>query len=157
MKPRAQITAAAVILAAVLLTACGERTKTVTQPASTAPLGRTIGGATPPRQAGGTSARKAAHAFFQSYLEISYGQRRPDQLRRASDSLRRSLRAQNARVPPGVRNLHPQVTALRLTPAGNGRLHAAATVEDGDVTPYPIFATLARDRSGAWVATSLGD
>jgi hypothetical protein len=145
---------AAATVAAMLsvsLTACGEPAKTVTQPASDAPLGRRIGG-----DPGGHDARSAARAFLSSYLAISYGQAQPSQLRAASRALRERLRAHNARVPPGVRNRRPRVVALRLKRTGDGRVRAIVTVNDGDLAPYPLFATLQRASSGRWVAVSVG-
>ena len=59
-------------------------------------------------------------------------------------------------MPPGVRNRSPRVIALRLEAAGDGRVRAAATVNDGDVAPYPLFATLAHTADGRWVAVSVG-
>lgn len=151
---RAAAVAAAV--AVIGLAACGGDTTTVTQPASTAPLGRPIGGATTPAaDAGGAKARAAARAFLTSYLNVSYGRAKPGDLRNASNALRHSLRAQHARVPAGVRDRRPQIIALHLEAVGDGRVRATATVDDGDVAAYPLFATLAR-RSGRWIAVSVG-
>jgi hypothetical protein len=154
---RGPITAVAVaVILSVSLTACGEPTRTATQPVSDAPLGRPIGGPPPTTDDGGPDARRAARAFLTSYLQISYGQAQPSQLRAASRALRKRLRTQNARVPPGVRKRRPRVVALRLTSTGDGGVRAIATVGDGDLAPYPLFATLQRASTGHWVAISVG-
>lgn len=150
-------TAAAAAAVVLTLGACGGETKTVTQPASTAPLGRQIGGDSRTTAVADTRARTAARAFLTSYLNISYGRADPDTLRNASSALRAQQRAQKPRVPPGVRSRRPRITALRLEAAGDRRLRAIATVEDGDVAPYPLFATLAPSSASAgWVAVSVG-
>ena len=147
---------AAAVTLGIWLSACGGETKTVTQPASTAPLGRPIGGQSRHGAAGETDARAAARAFLTSYLAISYGHAKPDELRGASRALRDRLRAQNPRVPPGVRNRRPRVIALHVKAVSDGRVRATATVDDGDVAPYPLFATLAKRSSGRWIAVSVG-
>jgi len=148
------------VLVAVIfgLAACDGDTVTVTQPASTAPLGRQIGrGDTPRAGAGGAPARSAARAFLTSYLKVSYGRAKPTHLHNATSALRANLRAQQARVPEGVRNRRPRIVALRLEPVGDGRVRATATIDDGDVAPYPLFATLARSADGGrWLAVSVG-
>jgi len=150
-------TVGVVLVTAATLASCGDDTKTVTQPASTAPLGRPIGGdRTRTREAGGQDARAAARAFLTSYLAISYGRDKPSTLRSASRALRERLRAQNPRVPPGVAKRRPRVIALRLKAVGAGRVRATGTVDDGDVAAYPLFATLARQGDGRWIAVSVG-
>jgi len=147
---------ATLVVAVHCLAACGGETKTVTQPASTAPLGRPIGGTAKPNSADAdVKARYAARAFLTSYLNVSYGRAKPDELRNASKALRDSQRAQQPRVPEGVRNRRPRIVALRLEAIGDGRVRATATVDDGDVAPYPLFATLARS-GGRWLAVSVG-
>ena len=128
-----------------------------TTTATDASLGRPIGGSGGVAQSSTAEpgAEAAARRFFRSYLAVSYGRAGPDELRNATASLRERLRAQNARVPPGVRRLTPRVSALRLKPVGPGRLRATATVDDGDVAPYPLFATLGR-RDGRWLVVSVG-
>ena len=147
---------AIVTAAAVAAAGCGGDTKTVTKPASTTPLGRPIGG--DGRQAAGPghgAARAAARAFLTSYLNVSYGRADTSELRNASKALRDSQRAQRARVPEGVRNRRPRIIALHLDAIGDGRVRATATVDDGDVAAYPLFATLARS-GGRWIAISVG-
>jgi hypothetical protein len=145
-----------VLLAAAGMVSCGDETKTVTQPASTAPLGRPIGGPDAAPARADARARPAARSFLTSYLDVSYGRAKPDALRNAAKSLRESISAQQARVPQGVRNRRPRVVSLRLEPAGTGRVHAIASIDDGDVAPYPLFATLTRTGAGRWVAISVG-
>ena len=151
------VLAGAVTAGALALLACGAETKTVTEPASTAPLGRPIGGGTRAPAITDTKARAAARAFLTSYLNVSYGRARPDALRNASKALRDSQAEQQARVPEGVRDRRPRIVALRLEPIGDRRVRATATVDDGDVARYPLFATLARSAGdGRWVAVSVG-
>lgn len=128
-----------------------------TTSAADASLGRPIGGSrtTAPGATADADAEAAARTFFRSYLAVSYGRAPARELHNATASLRRGLRAQNPRVPPGVRDLTPRLASLRLEPLAQGRLRATATVDDGDVAPYPLFATLAR-RDGRWLALSVG-
>jgi hypothetical protein len=144
-------------VAAATLAACGGETRTVTEPARTAPLGRPIGEDRPALSGVDTTVRAAARAFLTSYLSVSYGRATPDGLRSASPALRERLAAQQARVPAGVRHRRPQIVALRLEAVGGGRVRATATIDDGDVAAYPLFVTLARERRGGrWVAVSVG-
>jgi hypothetical protein len=150
------VAAVVAIVLSLASAGCGARTQTATQPSTSAPLGRPIGAGSHADDVGGRSARAAAQAFLTSYLAVSYGRARPDALRSASAALRERLRAQAPRVPPGVRHRRPRLIALRLQPAGDGRLRATATVDDADIAPYPLFATLARRAGGRWVAVSVG-
>lgn len=145
------------VVAAGGLASCGAATTTtVTQPTGTAPLGRPIGGVDRrPPSLTDMQARDAARTFLVSYLDISYGRAQPDELRGASAALRDALAAQQARVPEGVRGRRPRVVSLRLEPVGDRRARATASVDDGDVAPYPLFVTLARTGAG-WVAVSVG-
>lgn len=140
------------------LAACGTQQATtgVTRPDGEAPLGRPLGSSDAPASSpGGQSARSAARAFLTSYLQISYGHADLQTLRRATPALRRTLRAQAARVPPGVRKRTPRITELELRATQDGQLRAMATIDDGDIAPYLVFATLAR-RDGDWQAVALG-
>lgn len=148
-------TLGALLASTILLSGCGGTTTTVTAPASTTPLGRPIGSGTPPQEAGDPAARAAARTFFTSYLAVSYGRADAASLRGASAALRDRLRSQQARVPQGVKARTPRVAALRLEPIDTGLVRATATVGDGDVAPYPLFATLRRSH-GRWTAVSVG-
>ena len=153
----AAIALAAVIVLIVFL--AGDRGATTTTVSSDrAPaLGRPIGGSASarPQRAANAGADAAARAFFRSYLAISYGRAKPEQLRNATAALRETLRDQNARVPVGVEDLRPRIVSVRLEAIGDGRVRATGTVDDGDVAPYPLFATLARIGE-RWVAVSVG-
>jgi hypothetical protein len=71
MTARAPISAVGVAaMLSVSLTACAQRTTTVTQPLSDAPPGRPIGGDPPTTEPGGQDARGAAKAFLSSYLVV---------------------------------------------------------------------------------------
>ena len=59
-------------------------------------------------------------------------------------------------MPPGVENRRPRVVALRLESVAAGQVRATATVDDGDVAPYPLFATLQRQAGDRWIATTVG-
>lgn len=147
--------AAVVLVAGVLLAGCGDSaTNAPTHATPDGPLGRPIGPGTPAAR-GDPEVRAAARTFFTSYLAISYGRASPGGLRGATRALRDQLRAQGARVPPGVRARRPKLAALRIEPVGGRLARATATVDDGDVAPYPLFATL-RSVSGRWVVVSVG-
>ena len=148
--------AGALLVTVITLVSCGGQTTTVTQPASDAPLGRPIGGdPNRTRDTGGEDARAAARAFLTSYLSISYGRAKPSALRSATPALRKQLREQNPRVPPGAAKRRPRVVALRLEAVGDGRVRATGTVDDDDLATYPLFATLAQI-DGRWIAVSVG-
>lgn len=156
--PRRAHAAAVLIAVTTALTACGDNdSTTVTRTANDQSLGRPIGGQ-PPRTDQNTNAdaRATARAFLSSYLAVSYGHAKPETLRSATRSLRARLRAQAPRVPPGVTARHPRVVALRLESVADDQVRATATVDDGDVAAYPLFATLARGEDGSWVAISVG-
>jgi hypothetical protein len=154
--PRLTRSAGALVLAA-WLAACGTQPKAVTRSSrDDAALGRIIGRSPRTTDARGDNARAAARAFLTSYLDVSYGRAEPGELRSATRALREGLRAEHARVPAGVRNRRPRIAALHLEAIGDRRLRATATVDDGDVAPYPLFATLARRTGGRWVAVSVG-
>ena len=156
MKRAAGAAALALCLAA---SGCGgSDTPKVTTAVSDDSLGRPIGGTQPPASpsAGGNDARQAARAFLTSYLAVSYGRAKPGALRNATPALRDRLRTQAARVPPGVENRRPRVVALRLESVAAGQVRATATVDDGDVAPYPLFATLQRQAGDRWIATTVG-
>lgn len=159
MSPTRRALAAAILLAlATALSACGDnQTTTVTRTGGDQSLGRPIGGQSPRTdETANADARAAARAFLSSYLAVSYGQAKPEKLRSATGSLRARLRAQAPRVPPGVTARHPRVVALRLESVADDQVRATATVDDGDVAAYPLFATLARREDGSWVAISVG-
>jgi hypothetical protein len=146
----------ALALAALLAIAgCGDSSAPSPRAQSdTTPLGRSIG-APKPSTRGNPEVRAVARTFFTTYLAISYGRAGADSLRGASAALREQLRTQGARVPPGVAKRRPRVAALRVEPVGSGLARATATVDDGDVAPYPLFATV-RSVRGRWVVVSVG-
>jgi hypothetical protein len=142
------------IAAAVLLTGCGDGgARSTSQPHATV-FGRPIG---PPKPAerGDLEVRAAARTFFTTYLAISYGRAKPGTLRGATAALREQLRVQGARVPPAIKDRRPRLAALRVEPVGGGLARATATIDDGDVAPYPLFATLRRV-AGRWLVVSVG-
>ena len=148
--------AAVIVLIVFLAGDRGESTTSVSSDPAPA-LGRPIGGSASarPEPLANAGASTAARAFFRSYLAVSYGRAKPEQLRNATAALRETLRDQNARVPVGVEDLRPRIVSVRLEAIGDGRVRATGTVEDGDVAPYPLFATLARIGE-RWVAVSVG-
>lgn len=156
MTSRTRLAAALLAAAAAVgASGCGSSstTATVTQ-AADAPLGRPIGAGNPADRPD-PEVRSAARTFFVSYLAVSYGRAKPSDLRGSTTALRDQLEAQGARVPPAVRARHPKLAALRIEPVGGGLARATATVDDGDVAPYPLFATL-RTVAGRWLVVSVG-
>jgi hypothetical protein len=142
------------VVIAIAIAGCGNQDGAAQSSTSTAPLGRPIGGSSRVQTPEHRAALAAARAFVTSYLAITYGRARPEELRAATPALRAALQAQRARVPQGLRGRRPRIVSLRLDPQGSGRRRAIATVDDGDVAPYPLFATLAR-RDGRWLAISV--
>lgn len=154
--PRALSTVTAVATVTVALSGCGGDDPARTTPRADDSLGRPIGGQPPAADGVNGDARAAARAFLTSYLAVSYGRAKSGTLRSATASLRDRLRAQAPRVPPGIENRRPKVVALRLESVADGQVRATATVDDGDVAPYPLFATLARQPGGRWFAVTVG-
>jgi hypothetical protein len=139
---------------AIAIVGCGAQERGASRSTSTAPLGRPIGSAATSQAPGDRAALTAARAFLSSYLAITYGRAEPGRLRAATSALRAALRAQHARVPQGIRGRRPRIISLQLEPQASGRRRATATVDDGDVAPYPLFATLSR-RDGRWLVVSV--
>ena len=150
----------ATLISVTALAGCGgDNTPTTPSNASTNEgLGRPIGRDRPPaaRNVVDRDARVAARAFLTSYLNISYGRAKSASLRNATQSLRERLRANAPRVPPGVQQRRPRVVALQLESVAAGQIRATATVDDDDIAPYPLFATLERQADDRWIATTVG-
>jgi hypothetical protein len=102
-------------------------------------------------------ADNAARRFLRGYLAAVYGRGTIDEIPASTPQLREGLRRQHDRVPPAQRARHPHVARLVLTAAGAEALRGLATVDDGDLAPYPLPFTIARDRAGHWRVTSVGD
>jgi hypothetical protein len=148
------IVLAVAVVAAIAIAGCGGQDGAAPRSTRTAPLGRPIGGPATMQAPEDRAALAAARAFVTSYLAITYGRAQPGALRTATPALRAALQAQRARVPQGLRGRRPRIVSLRLQAQGSRRRRAIATVDDGDVAPYPLFATLAR-RDGRWLAISV--
>ena len=103
------------------------------------------------------AARTAARRFLNGYLATVYGRASIDAIPASTPRLRQMIRRQGARVPPAQRMRHPRVTQLVLVAISARRLRGRATVDDGDLVPYRLAFTIQRDRSGRWLASSIGE
>lgn len=150
-------TAVVVLAAGLAAGGCGAQkpAASVASPPAAAELGRPIGPQAHPVVP--AAARFAARRFLHGYLAAVYGRGDIDAIPATTRQLRALLRRQSGRVPPAQRTRHPRVAALALTPAAADRLRGQATVDDGDLAPYPLAFTIARDQTGRWRVTSVGD
>jgi len=97
---------------------------------------------------------RAADLFLTGYLGYLYGHAPIAAIEGATPALLRSLRAQPARISPGMLGRRPHVVALRGTPAASGLLGVSALVNDGGVVDYSIGLRLAPHR-GRLLASAL--
>jgi hypothetical protein len=98
----------------------------------------------------------AARRFLRGYLALLYGRGTVRDVTDASRPVRRALRANVPRVPPGQRQRRPRVVDLRLIRQAPAAVLATASVDDGDLAVYPIVFALDR-RDGRWVVARLSD
>jgi hypothetical protein len=89
---------------------------------------------------------RAADLFLTGYLGYLYGHAPVAAIEGATPALLRSLRAQPARMSPGMLGRRPRVVALRSSPATAGLLGVSALVNDGGVVDYSIGLHLALHR-----------
>jgi hypothetical protein len=111
---------------------------------------------------GATSARpsiagahNAAARFLQGYVAFLYGAN-ADKLEGASADLRRALRRSRVRVPPARAQRTPRLLRVDAVLQAPGVVQVTATIDDGDLTPYPVtvFVEL---RDARWQITHLAD
>jgi hypothetical protein len=94
--------------------------------------------------------------FLRSYVAFVYGRANADELEGPTADLRRSLRRARVRVPPARARRTPRVVRVDAVPQAPGVVQVKATIDDGDLTPYPVTAFVEfRDRR--WLVTHLAD
>jgi hypothetical protein len=101
-------------------------------------------------------ARKAGERFLRGYVAFLYGRANADDLRGASADLRRSLRRSRVRVPPARARRTPRLVRLDAVLQAPDVVQLTATIDDGDLKPYPVSAFVER-RVVSWLVTRLAD
>jgi hypothetical protein len=173
--------AAAVLVSAVALAACGDNyekgagvytaTPTTSAPApstsstTTTEPAQTAGGESPDESTEAqplnaaqrrmvSAASGAARAFLAGYLPYSYGQVDANRIRSVSTELRDELRRNPPRVPPAKADkAKPRVRRLEVSGVDTGRVILLAQVDDGE-SQYATLVTVNR-RGDRWVVTQV--
>jgi hypothetical protein len=101
-------------------------------------------------------ARDVGERFLRGYVAFLYGRANPDELEGASADLRRALRRSRVRVPPARARRTPRLVRIDAVPQAPGVVKVTATIDDGDLTPYPVTAFVEL-RDGRWLVTHLAD
>lgn len=90
---------------------------------------------------------RTADGFLAGYLDYLYGHGSVGQVKDATVSLTRSLKAHPPRAPQGLAGLKPRILRLLATPArGGGPVCVTAIVSDEEVVSYRIPLTLTESR-----------
>jgi hypothetical protein len=101
-------------------------------------------------------ARDVGVRFLHGYIAFLYGRANTDDLEGLSADLRRALRRARVRVPPARARRTPRLVRADAVLQAPGVIEVTATVDDGDVMPYPVTAFV-EFRAGRWLVTDLGD
>jgi hypothetical protein len=101
-------------------------------------------------------ARHLGVRFLRGYVAFLYGRADADELEGASADLRRSLRRSRVRVPPARARRTPSVVRVDAVLQAPGVVQVTATIDDGDLAPYPVTAFV-ESRHGRWLVTHLAD
>jgi hypothetical protein len=101
-------------------------------------------------------ARDAGERFLRSYVGFIYGRANAGELEGLSADLRRSLRRSRVRVPPARAQRTPRLVRVGAVLQAPGVVQVTATIDDGDLTPYPVTAFV-EFRDGRWLVTHLAD
>ena len=146
--PRRAPTLAALV-AALLISGCGESPSTTLPRSSSLVTGRRAAPLPPAQLAAATA---AAWAFARAWVPTIY-LRRPPRLHGTSFAVHREQLLEAARVPTGRRHLRPRVASLELKVAGPDRVEIDVHVVDGRSPAFSVGATLARGSAGWRVVT----
>jgi uncharacterized protein DUF6459 len=101
-------------------------------------------------------ARDVGVRFLRGYVALLYGRAKVDELEGLSADLRRSLRRARVRVPPARARRTPRLVRVDAFVQAPGVVELTATIEDGDLAPYPVTAFVEL-RDGRWLVTHLAD
>jgi hypothetical protein len=101
-------------------------------------------------------ARDVGERFLRGYVAFLYGRTHADELQGASAALRRALRRSRVRVPPARARRTPRLVRVDAIRQAPGVVQVTATIDDGDLAPYPVIAFV-EFRDGRWVVTHLAD
>jgi hypothetical protein len=103
-----------------------------------------------------TEARDVGERFLRRCVAFLYGRADADELEGLSADLRRSLRRSRVRVPPARARRTPRLVRVGAVLQAPGVVQVTATIDDGDLTPYPVTAFL-EFRDARWLVTHLAD
>jgi hypothetical protein len=103
-----------------------------------------------------TEARDVGERFLRGYVAFLSGRANADELQGASADLRRALRRSRIRVPPARARRTPRLVRVDAVLQAPDVVQVTATIDDGDLTPYPVTAFVEL-RAGRWVVTHLAD
>lgn len=101
-------------------------------------------------------ARNVGERFLRGYVAFVYGRANADELEGASADLRRALRRSRVRVPPARARRTPRLVRVDAVLQAPGVVGVTATIDDGDLTPYPVTAFVEL-RDGRWLVTHLAN
>jgi hypothetical protein len=101
-----------------------------------------------------TEARDVGVRFLRGYVALLYGRANAEELERLSADLRRSLRRSRVRVPPARARRTPRIVRVDAVLQAPAAVQVTATIDDGDLTPYPVTAFV-EFRDGRWLVTHL--
>jgi hypothetical protein len=103
-----------------------------------------------------THARDMGERFLRGYVAFLYGRTSADELEGASADVRRALRRSRVRVPPARARRTPRLVRVEAVLQAPGVVQVTATIDDGDLTTYPVTALVER-RDARWLVTHLAD
>jgi hypothetical protein len=138
------------LVAALLISGCGESPSTTLPRSSSLVTGRRAAPLPPAQLAAATA---AARAFARAWAPTIY-LRRPPRLPGTSLAIRREQLLEAARVPTARRRLRPRLARLEMKVAGPDRVEIDIHVVDGHSPAFSIGATLAR-RSAGWQVVTI--
>jgi len=102
------------------------------------------------------AARRVAARFLDGYLAYLYGRVPAERVTDVTAPMRRPLERNTPRIPPAQRQRTPRVVDLNVVGQAPGAVIVTASVDDGDVTVYPIVFTLDL-RGGRWRVSRLAN
>jgi hypothetical protein len=146
--PRRATTLAALV-AALLISGCGESPSTTLSRSPSLVTGRRAAPLPPAQLAAATA---AGRAFARAWVQTIY-LRRPPRLPGTSLAVHQEQLLEAARIPVGRRHLRPRVAGIELKVAGPNRVEIDVHVVDGHSPAFSVGATLVRRPAGWRVVT----